>query len=54
MHLVFSGGASSPPTRSLWGGRGGGASSFLSGACGLAPSSPSPSGVGGVGAARLL
>ena len=54
MHLVFSRGASSPPARSRWSGRGGGASSVLSGAGGLAPSSPSPSGAGGVGAARSL
>ena len=31
MHLVFSGGASSPPARSRWSGRGGSASSFWSG-----------------------
>ena len=51
---VLSGGASSPPARSRSSGRGGGASGLLSGAHGRAPSSPSPSGAGEVGAARSL
>ena len=51
---VLSRGASSPPARSRSNGRGGGASGFLSGARGRAPSSPSPSGAGEVGAARSL
>ena len=51
---VLSGGASSPPARSRSSGRGGGASGLLSGAHGCAPSSPSPSGAGEVGAARSL
>ena len=51
---VLSGGASSPPARSRSSGRGGGASGLLSGARGRAPSSPSPSGAGEVGAARSL
>ena len=51
---VLSRGASSPPARSRSSGRGGGASGLLSGACGRAPSSPSPSGAGEVGAARSL
>ena len=47
-------GASSPPTR-LWSSeRGGSASGHLSGASGLAPSSPPPSGGGGAGIALLL
>ena len=37
MHLVFSGGASSPPARSRWSGRGGGASSFCLGRAGSLP-----------------
>ena len=53
MHLVFLGGASSPPAR-LWSGeRGGSASGHLSVACGLAPSSPPPSGGGGAGVGSL-
>ena len=48
------GGASSPPARSRSSGRGGGASGLLSGARGRAPSSPSSSGAGEVGAARSL
>ena len=51
---VLSRGASSPPARSRSSGRGGGASGLLSGARGRAPSSPSPSGAGEVGAARSL
>ena len=51
---VLSGGASSPPARSRSSGRGGGASGLLAGARGRAPSSPSPSGAGEVGAARSL
>ena len=51
---VLSGGSSSPPARSRSSGRGGGASGLLSGARGHAPSSPSPSGAGKVGAARSL
>ena len=51
---VLSRGASSPPARSRSSGRGGSASGLLSGACGRAPSSPSPSGAGEVGAARSL
>ena len=51
---VLSRGASSPPARSRSSGRGGGASGLLSGASGCAPSSPSPSGEGEVGAARSL
>ena len=51
---VLSWGASSPPARSWSSGRGGGASGLLSGARGRAPSSPSPSGAGEVGAARSL
>ena len=53
MHLVFLWGASSPPAR-LWSGeRGGSASGHLSVACGLAPSSPPPSGGGGTGVGSL-
>ena len=49
VHLVFLWGASSPPAR-LWSGeRGGSASGHLSVACGLAPSSPPPSGGWGRG-----
>ena len=51
---VLSVGASSPPARSRSSGRGGGASGLLSGARGRAPSSPSPSGAGEVGATRSL
>ena len=51
---VLSGGASSPPARSKSSERGGGASGLSSGARGRAPASPSPSGAGGVGAARSL
>ena len=51
---VLSRGASSRPARSRLSGRGGGASGLLSGARGCAPSSPSPSGAGEVGAARSL
>ena len=51
---VLSGGASSPPALSRSSGRGGGASGLLSGVRGRAPSSPSPSGAGEVGAARSL
>ena len=51
---VLSGEVSSPPARSQSSGRGGGASGLLSGARGRAPSSPSPSGAGEVGAARSL
>ena len=51
MHLVFFfKGASSPPAR-LW--SGGSASGHLSVACGLAPSSPPPSGGGGTGVGSL-
>ena len=54
MHLVFLRGTSSPPAR-LWSSeRGKGASGHLSGASGLAPSSPPPSGGGGAGVALLL
>ena len=50
---VFFRGASSPPAR-LWSGeRGGSASGHLSVACGLAPSSPPPSGGGGTGVGSL-
>ena len=51
---VLSGGASSPPSRSRSSERGGGASRLSSGVRGHAPASPSPSGVGEVGAARSL
>ena len=51
---VLSRGASSPPAQSRSSWRGGVASGLLSGARGLAPSSPSPSGAGEVGAARSL
>ena len=54
VHLVFLWGASSPPAR-LWSGeRGGSASGLLSVACGLAPSSPPPSGGGARELALLL
>ena len=49
---VVSGGAPSPPARPRSSERGGSASRHLSGASGLAPSSPSPSGGGGAGVAR--
>ena len=49
---VVSGGASSPPARPRSSERGGSASRHLSGASGLASSSPSPSGGGGAGVAR--
>ena len=48
----MSGGAPSPPARPRSSERGGSASRHLSGVSGLAPSSPSPSGEGGVGVAR--
>ena len=48
----MSGGAPSPPARPRSSKRGGSASRHLSGASGLAPSSPSPSGGGGAGVAR--
>ena len=51
---VLSGGASSPPARSRSSARGGGASGLSSGAHGRAPASPSLSGAGEVGTARLL
>ena len=55
MHLVLClGGAPSPPARPRSSERGGSASRHLSGAGGLAPSSPSPSGGGGAGVARAL
>ena len=49
---VVSGGAPSPPARPRSSERGGSASRHLSGASGLASSSPSPSGGGGAGVAR--
>ena len=49
---VVSGGASSPPARPRSSERGGSASGHLSGVGGLASSSPSPSGGGGVEVAR--
>ena len=49
---VVSGGASSPPARPRSSERGGSASGLLSGVGGLASSSPSPSGGGGVEVAR--
>ena len=49
---VVSGGAPSPPARPRSSERGGSASRHLSGASGLAPSSPLPSGGGGAGVAR--
>ena len=49
---VVSGGAPSPPTRPRSSERGGSASRHLSGVSGLASSSPSPSGGGGVEVAR--
>ena len=49
---VVSGGASSPPARPRSSERGGSASGHLSGVSGLASSSPSPSGGGGVEVAR--
>ena len=49
---VVSGGAPSPPARPRSSKRGGSASRHLSGASGLASSSPSPSGGGGAGVAR--
>ena len=51
---VASGGAPSPPARLRSSERGGSASGRSSGAGGLAPVSPSPSGVGGAGVARSL
>ena len=55
MHLVLCrGGAPSPPARPRSSERGGSVSGLLSGAGGLAPVSPSPSGVGGAGVARSL
>ena len=51
---VVSGGAPSPPARPRSSERGGSASRLSSGAGGLAPASPSPSGAGEVGAARSL
>ena len=51
---VVSWGAPSPPARPRSSERGGSASGHSSGACGLAPASPSPSGAGEVGAARSL
>ena len=51
---VVSGGAPSPPTRPWSSERGGSASRLSSGAGGLAPASPAPSGAGEVGAARSL
>ena len=50
----MSGGSPSPPARPRSSERGGSASGLLSGAGGLAPASPSPSGVGEVGVARSL
>ena len=49
---VVLGGAPSPPARPRSSERGGSASRLASGVGGLAPSSPSPSGVGGAGVAR--
>ena len=55
MHLVFCLGGLPPLPLDLGrAGGGGGASGLLSGARGRAPSSPSPSGAGEVGAARSL
>ena len=51
---VVLGGAPSPPARPRSSERGGSASRHSSGASGLAPSSPSPSGEGGAGVARSL
>ena len=51
---VVSGGAPSPPARPRSSERGGRASRLSSGAGGLAPANPSPSGAGEVGAARSL
>ena len=51
---VVSGGAPSPPARPRSSERGGSASGLSSGAGGLAPASPSPSGACEVGAARSL
>ena len=51
---VVSGGAPSPPARPRSSKRGGSTSGRSSGAGGLAPVSPSPSGVGGAGVARSL
>ena len=51
---VVLGGAPSPPARPRSSERGGSASRHSSGASGLAPSSPSPSGGGGAGVARSL
>ena len=51
---VVSGGAPSPPARPRSSERGGRVSGRSSGAGGLAPVSPSPSGVGGAGVARSL
>ena len=51
---VVLGGAPSPPARPWSSERGGSASRHSSGASGLAPSSPSPSGGGGAGVARSL
>ena len=51
---VVSGGAPSPPTRPQSSERGGSAYGLSSGAGGLAPASPSPSGAGEVGAAHSL
>ena len=51
---VVSGGAPSPPARPRSSERGGSASGLSSGAGGLAPASPSPSGAGEVGVARSL
>ena len=51
---VVSGGAPSPPARPRSSERGGSASGLSSGAGGLAPASPSPSGAGGVGVAHSL
>ena len=53
LHLVFLWGTSSPPARPWSGGGGGCASGHLSVACGLAPSSPSPSGGGDAGVGSL-
>ena len=50
----MSGGAPSPPARPQSSERGGSSSRLSSGAGGLAPASPSPSGAGEVGAARSL
>ena len=51
--VFFFRGASSPPARPWSGERGGSASGLLSVACGLAPSSPPPSGGGGTGVGSL-